>query len=152
MKMLQLSILFSLIFGNVLLANLPDKEKEDPFISASVCAFVSGEIGIKSKGCRGFSLSCTTVEVDVSLSESQPSQPGKIKICFVLKAKNLLSITYSPEPGESSNEFVVESSTNVDPRLATSLRQSSIKTVPGVYRAIKNMDGTYTADIAVQSK
>jgi hypothetical protein len=62
-----------------------------------------------------------------------------------------MAVNFSPEGGEVANDFVIESARDVDNLLASYLGCTRISIRPGIYRAIKNADGTYTANIAVQA-
>ena len=159
MKTIQLlPVIFTFLFSTTLLANLPDKEKakepekEYTYPSASVCAFLSGEIGIREKGCTGAGLSCTSVEFDVSLSNTQPDQKGKTKICLIFSARQLLNIIFDGLVIDLSGGFVLERDIVLDNRLSTSLGYRQVKLLKGNYKINKNIDGTYSTNVKTSAK
>lgn len=146
------TVFYSLIFS-VHAGNGPVK---DYSATTSICAILDGEIGLKSKSCKGFGLSCMSLEVDINIVNNNDNAyvppAGKLKVCFFMPSSTTIQINFTPEAGERVREFIVEKQTTVCAKLAQSFGYRSITIPQGIYPVKWESNGTVTATLRTISR
>ena len=151
MKSLLLSLFSLFLLADSLMANLPDKDKikeeEKVAPNASVCSYLSFKFGIKANGCTGLGFSCSSIEYEFSLADTQPQRKGKFKTCLVFHREDL-QMTFTQEINDGSTNFIVEKDTKIDSRFSAQLGYSEVKILQGTYKVKNNTDGTATVSFS----
>lgn len=109
-------------------------------IEITVTVTVGGEIGIKSKGCRGLGVSCLEfgLDYDINLVRFGKAPAGSTIMQFdVLKSGEVRMTFFS----NNSGDFELDMNTSLGPKISKLLGYKDIVLPKGVYTASKRPDG-----------
>jgi hypothetical protein len=99
----------------------------------TVTVTIGGEIGIKSKGCRGLGLSCLTFEYEVNVTRFGKAPVGSTIIQFdVLKSGDVSMTFFSNNTGD----LELTENTSLGSQISKMLTK-------GTYKTQKRADGAY---------
>ena len=106
----------------------------------TVTVTIGGEIGIKSKGCRGLGLSCLTFEYEVNVTRFGKAPVGSTIIQFdVLKSGDVSMTFFSNNTGD----LELTENTSLGSQISKMLGYKDVVLTKGTYKTHKRADGAY---------
>jgi hypothetical protein len=111
-------------------------------IEITVTVTIGGEIGIKSKGCRGLGVSCLEIglDYDVNIVRFGKAPAGSAIMQFdVLKSGEVRMTFFSNNTGD----FELDANSSLGPKISKLLGYKDIILTKGVYSSSKRADGAY---------
>jgi hypothetical protein len=106
----------------------------------TVTVTIGGEIGIKSKGCRGLGLSCLTFEYEVNVTRFGKAPVGSTIIQFdVLKSGDVSMTFFSNNTGD----LELTENTFLGSQISKMLGYKDVVLTKGTYKTQKRADGAY---------
>jgi len=106
----------------------------------TVTVTIGGEIGIKSKGCRGIGLSCVTLDYEVTITRFGKAPAGSTIIQFdVLKTGDVTMTFFSNNTGD----LELPVNTSLGSQISKMLGYKDVVLTKGTYKTQKRADGAY---------
>lgn len=106
----------------------------------SVTVTIGGEIGIKSKGCRGIGLSCLTFEFDIDVVRFGRAPAGSTIIQFDILKSGDVSMTFF---SNNTGDLELTENTSLGSQISKMLGYKNVVLTKGIYKTQKRTDGAY---------
>lgn len=106
----------------------------------SVTVTIGGEIGIKSKGCRGIGLSCLTFDFDVDIVRFGKAAAGSTIIQFDILKSGDVSMTFF---SNNTGDLELTENTSLGSQISKMLGYKNVVLTKGTYKTQKRTDGAY---------
>jgi hypothetical protein len=117
--------------------------------TVGVCIYVSGEIGIKTQGCKKIGLTCLEISFGVTTDMrnfNNPHTPGKTALILTKISNTQLEVVFrSSETGP----MVIDMPVALGATISRALGSSSITIKPGTYSTVKRADGSLSAIVSI---
>ena len=106
----------------------------------TVTVTIGGEIGIKSKGCRGLGLSCLTFEYEVNVTRFGKAPVGSTIIQFEVLKSGDVSMTFF---SNNTGDLELTENTSLGSQISKMLGYKDVVLTKGTYKTQKRADGAY---------
>lgn len=138
MKIILIALIaFSQLLTTSLIAKeVPAKKPADVEITINI----KGEIGKKSRGCKGIGLSCLHLELDIDIVRFGKAALGSTIINFETLPNNQLKMTFF---SNNDGDMEIESDLTLGSKISKLLGYSDVVVLKGNYKTTKRSDGAY---------
>ena len=106
----------------------------------TVTVTIGGEIGIKSKGCRGLGLSCLTFEYEVNVTRFGKAPAGSTIIQFDILNSGDVSMTFF---SNNTGDLELPVNTSLGSKISKMLGYKDVVLTKVTYKTQKRADGAY---------
>jgi hypothetical protein len=105
-----------------------------------VTVIIGGEIGVKSKGCRGIGLSCLTLDFDIEIVRFGKAPAGSTIIQFDVLNSGDVSMTFF---SNNTGDLELPVNTSLGSQISKMLGYKDVVLTKGTYKTQKRADGAY---------